>query len=314
MKKVLIISLVLVLCIGFLSGCKSQQNNNNPTGEPQDQINPSGSDDSNHLSTEFFKFDQTTGTLLGFNEMAGGVTDIVIPNEIDGHVVRNIAANAFDNKGINSVILPDTLEKIERYAFANNNLTEIVFPESLTVIETAAFVSNNIIKLNIPDGITEIDVLSFSENQIEELILPDTLTVVRRSAFRNNKLTEINFPSSLLVIESNAFQQNLLVNLEFNEGLERIDGYAFDSNKLKTIVIPSSVKKIGYPTPDATPVKYYERFTFAYNNLVSVTILASDIDMNSFLLTDNNNFINAYLAGGPGTYKGTQIGKWEKVD
>jgi len=316
MKKVFIVFLVFMFCIALLAGCNSKQRNENidQTKEPASQNNQPEISNSDLTSTGIFKFDNTTGTLLGFGESASGITDLIIPNEIEGYSVISIGANAFYEKGLNSLVLPDTLEKIEEYAFAKNNLTQVSFPDNLSVIENGAFLKNDITELTLPVSITEINMLAFSENQIAKVNLPSKLTIVRQSAFRNNKITEIDFPSTLLIIESFAFQENLLKDLVFNDGLERIDGYAFDSNKLKSITIPASVKSIGYPTPDATPVKYYERFTFAYNYLESVTILASDIDMDSFLLTDNNYFKNAYLDGGPGTYKGTQIGKWEKVN
>lgn len=333
MRKFLIVVLVMCLFITVLAGCSKKDEvdspgnqNSQPTAtsnstgnsQPQTSNSPTEVQTQTDISTltdaEIYNFDPATNTLKGFQESIVGVTDITIPNEIDGSAVRIIAANAFDGKGLNSVVLPNTLVKIEEYAFANNNISEIDFPDSLSVIETAAFVDNKLTKLTIPNGFTEIAVQAFSKNQISELNLPNTLTVIRRSAFRDNLLTEIDFPSSLLVIESNAFQENLFEDLVFNDGLEVIAGYAFDSNKLKSITIPASIKQIGYPTEGATPVSYYERFTFAYNNLVSATILASDIDMDSFLLTDNNYFKNAYLKGGPGKYEGTQIGKWEKVN
>lgn len=332
MRKLLVIVIVICLFVTVLAGCGKKDDvdipgnqssqtpaTSDPTGNSQTPAtgNPTEIQTQTDISTltdaEIYNFDPATNTLKGFQESIIGVTDIIIPNEIEGSAVRIIAANAFDAKGLKSVVLPSTLEKIEQYAFANNSISEIVFPDSVSVIETAAFVDNKLTKLTIPMGITEIAVQAFSKNLIAELNLPNTLTVIRRSAFRSNLLTEINFPSSLLVIESNAFQENLFENLVFNDGLEVIAGYAFDSNKLKSITIPASVKQIGYPTEGATPVSYYERFTFAYNNLESVTILASDIDMDSFLLTDNNYFKNAYLKGGPGKYEGTQIGKWEKV-
>lgn len=321
MRKLLIIVVVLSLFIMVLSGCGKNNevdDTGTPTPYPAATINPEDNQTATDISSltdaEIFKFDPSTNTLNGFQETIIGITDIVIPSEIDGYIVKNIGANAFYEKGLNSLILPDSLEKIEEYAFAKNNLTQVSFPDSLSVIENGAFLQNAITELTVPEKITEINMLSFSENQIAKINLPGKLTIVRQSAFRNNKLTEINFPSSLLIIESFAFQENLLSNLVFNDGLERIDGYAFDSNKLKSITIPASVKSIGYPTPDATPVKYYERFTFAYNLLESITILGSDIDLNSFILTDNNNFKNAYLSQGAGTYSGTQIGTWKKVN
>ncbi|MCD6323134.1 MAG: leucine-rich repeat domain-containing protein [Clostridiales bacterium] len=323
MKKSLIIILVICLSLTVLTGCGNQKND---TDDSENQIGvtpaPNNSDEgepatdiTNMADTEIFNFDSATNTLYGFQESIFGVFDLVIPAKIDGAEVRIIASNAFDGNGLNSVVLPDTLEKIGSNAFSNNNLIQIELPNSLTTIDTAAFERNKITEVTIPKSITEISIAIFSNNSLTKLTLPDTITAIRRSAFSDNMLSEIVIPPLVKIIESFAFESNLLETVEFNDGLERIDGHAFSLNKLTSITIPASVKSIGLASEGATPPTNYERFPFSYNpQLKSVTMLGSDTAIAPFFLAENNNFRLSYDKDGAGTYTGTQYGQWKKVD
>ncbi len=323
MKKLLIIVLVMCLCLTVLSGCNNQNNkadgsgdqiaetpapNNSDEGEPATDI-------TNLTDMEIFNFDPATNTLNGFQESIYGVFDLVIPAKIDGADVRIIAPNAFAYNGLNSVVLPDTLEKIGSNAFKDNNLTQIVLPNSLTIIDTAAFERNNITEVSIPESITEIGIAIFAKNELTKLTLPDTITYIRRSAFSVNKLSEVVIPPLVKEIGSFAFADNLIETVVFNDGLERIDGYAFSINKLTSITIPASVKSIGLASEGVSKTTNYERFPFSYNpQIKSVTMLGSNTAIEPFFLAENNNFRMSYDKEGAGTYTGTQFGQWKKAD
>ena len=323
MKKILIIVLVMCLSLTVLTGCNNQKDeaddpgnqggetpapNNSSVGEPATDI-------TNLTDAEIFNFDSATNTLNGFQESIFGVFDIVIPAKIDGADVRIIAPNAFNSNGLNSVVLPDTLEKIGSNAFKDNNLTQIILPNSLTIIETAAFERNKITEVNIPKSITEISIAIFSKNELTKITLPDTITSIGRSAFAVNNLSEVVIPPLVKVIGSFAFAENLIETVEFNDGLERIDGRAFSINKLTSITIPASVKSIGLASEGTTLATNFERFPFSYNpQIKSVTMLGSDTAIEPFFLAENNNFRMAYEKDGAGTYTGTQYGQWKKAD
>jgi hypothetical protein len=77
---------------------------------------------------------------------------VVIPEEINGERVTAIGKRAFyienlsNKKGINSIILPNTITSIEEEAFFNNELTTINLPKNITFIGERAFYLN--FKLN----------------------------------------------------------------------------------------------------------------------------------------------------------------------
>ncbi|AZQ63856.1 T9SS type A sorting domain-containing protein [Flammeovirga pectinis] len=73
-------------------------------------------------------------------------TDIIIPERLDGYLVREIggllSSGVFNNKGITSVVLPSTLRKIYSYSFQNNNISSITLPNSVNIIYDYAFDGN----------------------------------------------------------------------------------------------------------------------------------------------------------------------------
>lgn len=323
MRRLLIIIIVMCLSISVLAGCSNRQNEiDEPNGQSEEPQDPNASapteaptETTTLTDEEMFDFDPDTNTLNGFQESVLGITDIVIPNEINGVGVFVIATNAFNGKGLNSIVLPDSIVEIGNNAFSDNNLTQVILSSNLTTIGPAAFKKNKLTEVDIPPSITEISVGAFTNNQLTKITFPDTITTIGRSAFAVNKLTEITIPPLVTAIESFAFQDNLIENIVFNDGLLRIDGRAFGLNKLTSITIPASVRLIGFASVGADPPINYERFPFAYNpQLTSVTMLGSITEIEPFFLAENNHFRVAYLSGGAGTYTGTQYGKWEKSD
>ncbi|MBN1624718.1 MAG: leucine-rich repeat domain-containing protein [Clostridia bacterium] len=313
MKKLLIVILTFSLLLTILSGCgnssKGTDGTEPPTQEELDQINSQLDDN----SSEFFKFDSSTGTIMGFKENVTGITEIEIPSEIDGVTVKGIGDDVFKFMNLTSVVLPDNIESIGATAFHGNNLSEIILPDSLTSIGFGAFWENQLTEITIPTGLTEIATAAFRDNKITKINFSDTVKIIRRGAFQKNLLVELTIPSNIVLLESGAFQDNLLENLVLNEGLEEIGGFAFDSNNLTSLTIPASVKLIGSPAAGATPEKDYRGFTFKNNMLTDITILGTDVEMVEFLMGENNYFRDAYSAGGPGIYKGEQMAAWEKV-
>ncbi|MGV8906653.1 MAG: leucine-rich repeat protein [Acetobacterium sp.] len=81
----------------------------------------------------------------------GTATNIIIPNTLDGMLVKGIWQDFFKDKGLTSVTFQDDSEitRIHARAFQNNNLTEIVLPVNLKNLDVCAFYGNNITKITI---------------------------------------------------------------------------------------------------------------------------------------------------------------------
>lgn len=75
--------------------------------------------------------------------------DVVIPDSIGGEPVISVAAAAFYDKSLSSVIIPNTVIEIGNGAFANNQLSVVVIPSSVDTIGGEAFLFNQIKSLTI---------------------------------------------------------------------------------------------------------------------------------------------------------------------
>ncbi|MDV7186087.1 leucine-rich repeat protein [Lutibacter sp. TH_r2] len=151
------------------------------------------------------------------------LTDIIIPETLDGQTVTEIwgsnlvFGSAFIEKGITSIVFPETLLKIGRYTFYKNELTEVIIPDSvieigdnafrgnqltsvtlsdnLKVLETQVFTSNNLTSITIPEGVTEIGDSAFSSNSLTSVSIPNSVTNIGEGAFLSNSLTSITLPT-----------------------------------------------------------------------------------------------------------------------
>ncbi|MCL2301601.1 MAG: leucine-rich repeat domain-containing protein [Firmicutes bacterium] len=84
----------------------------------------------------------------------GNDANVVVPTEVQGRPVTMIRDNAFQNKALQSIVLPETLAVIGWQAFAGcTALTEIKLPESLKMIDSFAFEKSGLREIVIPDGV-----------------------------------------------------------------------------------------------------------------------------------------------------------------
>ena len=151
-------------------------------------------DNSSYKSSpeEWFTFDASTNTITGFSDAWDGTTDIIIPCQIGGVDVVNIQGGSFDNEGLTSVIISDSVRTIVGGSFQANQLSIVIIGDGVTTIGPGSFFYNNIKTLKLGNRIESIGNGAFSSNQITELILPDGVeTIESDSFFGNPNLTTI---------------------------------------------------------------------------------------------------------------------------
>jgi hypothetical protein len=108
----------------------------------------------------------STGVII---EGYRGTSKIVrIPPRIRQRPVVEINEDAFMEKQLTSVIIPDTVTHIENSAFYGNQLTSVTIPNSVESIESSAFANNDLVSIVLPDSIS-----------------------IAHGVFRNNLLTTI---------------------------------------------------------------------------------------------------------------------------
>ena len=118
---------------------------------------------------EYFTFDNTTGTITGY-DIAGGL-DVVIPSTIGGFAVEHIGIDAFLKKYLTSVIIPDSVTSIGPCAFRINLLTSVTIGNSVTSIDYRAFYNNQLTSVTIPDSVTSISYSVFAYNPLSSVTI-----------------------------------------------------------------------------------------------------------------------------------------------
>lgn len=209
-------------------------------------------------------------------------TDIIIPEEIEGHKVRALADNLFSETDVTSVYIPATVTDINPQTFENaSELTEIIceeggeyvsvdgvlyntdgyillkvpeakteineYPENIRTIYESAFRNSSVKEVVLPETVVNIREYSFAFSGLEKIVIPEAVTLICEFAFYGSEnLKEVVLPQGLDEIAANAFGHcSSLTEIYLPYGLNCIEGSAFHCSGLKSVIIPDSVKAIG---------------------------------------------------------------------
>ena len=197
-----------------------------------------------HLTSEDFEYTISDGSVTINKCVKSGYVAIVIPDEIEGYPVTEIAANAFRDLTVAEVKLPSGLKKIGMYAFLNCTLlTKIHLPDTLEVLEPYAFNKTRIERLNIPESLTHLEPGSFG--------LCEYLTFFEvdkdNPSYRNDENGVIfSKDGSVLVEYPEAKPEETYI---VPDGVKEIGDSAFknlvNGIALKNIVLPDGLEVIG---------------------------------------------------------------------
>jgi len=172
-----------------------------------------------------------------------------IPPHINGKPVTGIADKAFHNKGIQKLIIPDTITFIGESAFEKSKLASINLPAGLVRIGKRAFAEcADLIEITIPDSITEIaDSTFLGVRRLEKIILGSRITSIGQEAFKGcTELKEIIIPDSVRTIGDAAFRAcQRLSSAVIGKGVTSIGAEAFYNCNLSHIVFSGVVNDIG---------------------------------------------------------------------
>lgn len=220
-----------------------------------------------------YDFEPETGTILKWH---GTVTHLIIPEAFKATIngeeecvpVRIIGKAAFMQGGFRSIVIPQSVVRIEEYAFENNHLTEINISHSVKYIGGNAFGGNNfgfsggsstiIIRNNSSNITIESGAFGGSSPTFRPVSPKDLNVIFEPSSGRivSGQSTSkiINIPESFWIggveypvkqIDKGAYQGLGLISVILPSGLERIEDYAFSGNQLEGITIPDKVNHIG---------------------------------------------------------------------
>jgi hypothetical protein len=173
-------------------------------------------------------------------------SELVIPTEIYYYPVVTISENAFKNKQLTSLIIPNSVTSIGDSAFANNQLDSITLSNSITSIGEHAFAGNSLKTLEIPSSITAIPDGAFANiTSLEAVIINSSVTTVDENAFEGvtadfylinqaaNNLSADNFPSDANFLSCNSLSTDGIpenCQTHWNTEFDDIQTWSFDNN------------------------------------------------------------------------------------
>lgn len=167
--------------------------------------------------------------------------DFTIP---DG--IKSIGEEAFYNSGITSLVVPESVETIDKLAFSHMaNLTNATFPAGCGITFSDC---KNLKTAKITGNPTVIDNYMFYEcSQLTDFEILGSVKKIGYAAFYNTALKEAVIPASVTEIDDWAFGE--CQNLEkavLSDGLKSIGGATFyECPELTDSNIPDSVTTLG---------------------------------------------------------------------
>lgn len=187
------------------------------TGDAVDHLQPSGQNAiiPEGAHEEWFVFDETTGTITGYNEYHAYVE---IPASIGGVPVQAIGENAMSlDYYLYALIIPEGIERIETAAFhSDTNLVYVDLPSTLKTIGDEAFFNAQISRVDWSEGLEEIGAQAFQYHHESVLTLPSTLKTIGASAFEDAWCSELYLSGDLQSIGSRAFADTFLSYMAFD--------------------------------------------------------------------------------------------------
>ena len=164
-------SLLAISLILFLFSCEEEKDPGKTadteikTTEPSTTTttSPYGDESLNPTDESLFICEARDAGTVAIKGYKGDETDIVIPAEIDGKTVVEIAPLAFMGSKITSFFLPNCIETIEQSAFMNcTELKKVVLNEGLKEIGPSAFEGcESLSDVNLPDSLENLYYYAF---------------------------------------------------------------------------------------------------------------------------------------------------------
>ena len=155
-------------------------------------------------------------------------SEVVVPDNFDGIPVTAIGNEAFYDRSMRSVVIPESIKEIGSEVFYSCDYLE---------------------KISIPSGISVIpeDAFRYCYN-LSEVVIPNSVKEIKSRAFQScRNLSKITVPDSVEKIGSYAFSDcQKLETAVLSKNLKSIGERAFSGcTVLKNLTIPQSVTSVG---------------------------------------------------------------------
>lgn len=224
--------------------------------------------------------------------------------------VESLDAYAFQRNTMLSIVLPNSLTRINDYAFSTSKRRiRITVPPSLSSIGSNAFSNSttacdvylsdlsawcqvsfgsatygNPLSAGLINNSNSRGNLYLNGELISSLTIPNNITSILPYCFAGSTITELHLHESVESIGNSAFSNTLLQSIGFNAGLMSIGQQAFSSCKsLTSVDLPSSVSSIGM-------MAFYN-----CTSLTSITIRATTPPTGGTMMFESTNNCPIYV-------------------
>ena len=158
------------------------------------------------------------------------LTKVSLPDSLE-----TIGNNAFDQTGLKSIILPDSVKKLGTFVFFGcTELRSFTSGNGLTEIGNSCFSGCTALsELNLNEGLTTIGESCFSGcTSLKDIVIPSTVEVLQSYVFNGIGFEEYYVPTGVKKIEIYAFSNcRNLRNVYIPPNVEEIEEDAFDGCK-----------------------------------------------------------------------------------
>ena len=183
-----------------------------------------------------YKINDTGENTISIVKYYGNETDLIVPDEIDGKTVTEIAQKAIGQTSLYTISLPKTLTYIGDSDFSHaKNLTSIEVRDS-EYGKTRFWTDENGVLYGYVDHHTDVDQTTYNK-YLELLCYPSAK--IEKSYTVDDKVT---------AIAGNAFSNCFyLEKINLGNGVRKLGVAAFKNcMSIQSITIPKNVQKIGY--------------------------------------------------------------------
>ena len=213
MKK--IICAILACSIGAVSaaalngcGCNGSGSNGSQESKQGYQVVATQPD----LKDDTFGFYILNDKEVMLTRYFGSLTDVVIPDIYQNYTVTTIGHSVFNNDGIKTITVPETVTDIQDYAFASNKgLTTVKLPSKLKHLGTDAFFYCSALEsIDLPSSIEKIEPFAFCASGLKSLVIPESQTLTELPEFMVHQcpnLKEVVIPATITKIADNCFSE-----------------------------------------------------------------------------------------------------------
>jgi hypothetical protein len=214
-------------------------------------------------------------TITGYTGSVASVTNVTIPDTINGHPVTSIGDYAFWHCGsLTNVTIGTNVTSIGGYAFGIcSSLTSVTIPNSVTSLGDEVFydctslasvtIGNSVTNIGyqafavcygltnvtIPNSVTSIGTEAFYDcTSLASVTIGNSVTAIGDDAFDGcTSLTSVTIPNSVTSIGDYAFRYcSSLTGVTIGNGVTSIGDHAFaNCFSLTSVTIPNSVTSIG---------------------------------------------------------------------